>query len=299
MRVLPSLFFASGGLAAALVARTDADLELAMCFAAHTSELAILSNCGSNDALKSCFASIESFSPLHVLECYVKSGCDEQAAMEAHADAAGHCSQLPDTNDSFGDDSETDSNGDLKRRRAILDQAPKPTQAPRFAAAQLLARDPGASLFARASSGDDCMTTKTKQTSSCPIETKNGNEVTGSCFPTEMPVSSCAAGKTCSFDNSGNRICMDLHDTLDVAGIIISIIFGVAIVGSIAAITFLCCRDRKEQKRLTAKAEATALARAATKKKKAEQRTPLMAQREGSVGPAAGRGDPFSDGAHS
>ena len=84
------------------------------------------------------------------------------------------------------------------------------------------------------------------------------------------------------------------------AGIVVTVIFGVAVVLGIAIVTFLCCKDRKEQKRLVAKAEATALARAQTRKKKAEEvRAPLMRKTSGQrVGsPAAGGtgGDPFSD----
>jgi hypothetical protein len=88
-------------------------------------------------------------------------------------------------------------------------------------------------------------------------------------------------------DSIGQTVCMVKQDSLGVGGIIIAIVFGVAIVVGIAFLTFACCREGRHQKQLEARAEATALARAQTKKaRSAEARAPLMRQ-EG--------GDPFAD----
>lgn len=153
--------------------------------------------------------------------------------------------------------------------------------------------------------GGECLEEYEKKTTDCQTVTEDGRETTRSCTDTTVKLSSCRPGKTCSFDKSGNDICMDLQDELDVAGIVIAIVFASAIVIGVGALTFLCCKDRKEQKRLQAKAEATALARAATKKKRAaEQRQPLMSQQQQyqTAGPdtsALGGGmgaDPFHDG---
>ena len=83
---------------------------------------------------------------------------------------------------------------------------------------------------------------------------------------------------------------MDLQDTLDTAGIVVAIIFGVIITAAVGTITFLCCKDRSEQKRLAAKAEAVALARAATKKQRNNQeRAPLVSRN------VSGGTNPFQD----
>jgi hypothetical protein len=151
-------------------------------------------------------------------------------------------------------------------------------------------------------SGNECLETYTVDTTSCDVSTNDGRVSTQSCSSTTAERSSCKAGKTCSMDSSGTDICMDLQDDLDVAGIVIAIIFASAIVIGIGTLTFLCCKDRKQQKRLHAKAEATALARAATKKKRAEMRQPLMSQQHQQSAPGpdtsalgGGGADPFHD----
>ena len=113
---------------------------------------------------------------------------------------------------------------------------------------------------------------------------------TGECHPSQADESSCSPGLFCTHDASGKDVCMDLHDSLDTGGVIVSIVFAVAIVIGIGALTFMCCKERREHKRMAAKAEATALARAQTKKQRsADARAPLMRQQDG---PGA---DPFHD----
>src|SRR5699024_2200420 len=104
--------------------------------------------------------------------------------------------------------------------------------------------------------------------------------------------SECSPGLMCTIGAGNEDICMRKHDSLDIGGIIIAIVFGVLITLGLGTLTFLCCRDRRQQKRLAAKAEAVALARAQTKKKRAQdQRTPLM-QQQAAQGPGSGRGSP-------
>lgn len=175
------------------------------------------------------------------------------------------------------------------------DIAPRTTAPPATATADIFGRSGAGLILARGvTTGPECLSTGLTKTKSCDVQTADGSEVTGECRTTDVETSTCSPGKTCTMDSSGQDVCMDLQNTLDVAGIVISIAFGVIIALGIATLTFLCCRDRKEQKRLAAKAEATALARAATKKKRQqEQRTPLMQERrrDASTGPT----DPFHD----
>ena len=149
-------------------------------------------------------------------------------------------------------------------------------------------------------SGTLCFTTSTTTTTSCPLTTSGKHVRTETCFPTAVAASECSPGLMCTIGAGNEDICMRKHDSLDIGGIIIAIVFGVLITLGLGTLTFLCCRDRRQQKRLAAKAEAVALARAQTKKKRAQdQRTPLM-QQQAAQGPGSGRGspNPFNDAAH-
>ncbi|KAL6868817.1 hypothetical protein ACO1O0_000138 [Amphichorda felina] len=286
MRVLSSLFFASGALAAAVARQEDPKSADYDCFLANRREMAADAGCGDHMALSLCFSKLTDSDPFAIAECYNTAGCGAGQAASKAASAQDRCADL------FPGDAEL-----RRRRRHIADEPSAPlTAPPAFGTADIFPGHDG--LFARGPiTGDDCFTTKTTKTEVCDMETVDGKTNTVSCSSTEVPVSECASGKTCSMDKQGTNICMDLKDSLDVAGIIISIVFGVAIVLGVASLTFFCCRDRKEQKRMAIKAEATALKRAATKKKRAEareQRAPLMRE-ERRRDASAGSTDPFHD----
>ncbi|POR33672.1 Uncharacterized protein TPAR_06134, partial [Tolypocladium paradoxum] len=140
--------------------------------------------------------------------------------------------------------------------------------------------------------GADCFTTSTVDTSSCPLQTSNGHVKTLTCFPTQVAASDCAPGLMCTIDANHEDICMKMQNGLDTGGIIVAIVFAVLVALGLGSLTFLCCRDRRQQKRLAAKAEAVALARAQTKRQKAQEaRAPLMRPQEG----APGSPNPFHD----
>jgi hypothetical protein len=283
MRVLPCLLFASGALAVAVAPqhhdRQPADYD---CFLSNRREMAADARCGNHIALSLCFSQLTDSDPNAIAKCYRTADCHQ--AEEKALGAQDRCAKL------FPGDAE------LRRRRAVLDQAVAPvTQADAYGTVELFGKP---TLVARAATiGSDCLTTRTEQTRTCPLETVDGSTRTESCFTTDVETSDCAPGKTCSMDSSGNDICMDLQNSLDIAGIIIAIVFGVSIILGVGSLTFLCCRDRKQQKRMAAAAEAKSLARAATRKKKAaearEQRAPLMAQQRRDA--STGSTDPFHD----
>lgn len=248
-----------------------APASLADCLTSNAAHLADLSTCTTDRSLLAhCLSNLDPPAAReYIASCHIDAGCSpEDAASEAQS-ALDHCHDMV-------------SGADLRRRD--------------FGYMPLLGRQ-------ASQTGGECLETYTVDTTTCDVATNDGQVSTGACRDTTAERSSCKAGKTCSMDSSGTDICMDLHDDLDVAGIVIAIIFASAIVIGIGALTFLCCKDRKEQKRLHAKAEATALARAATKKKRAaEARTPLMAQQhhQASAGPdtsalGGGGSDPFHD----
>lgn len=87
----------------------------------------------------------------------------------------------------------------------------------------------------------------------------------------------CTPGWMCSPVLGDTTSCVKKHNSLDIGGIIVSIVFGAAIVAGISFLLIMSCKDKRTHKRASAKAEANALARAATKRKRAaDARAPLM-----------------------
>lgn len=239
------------------------------CFAQHSKELVEFSDCGHPASLEFCLSQITSSDISDVEACYSNAGCPAAQAVSEAKYALRRCDEFAKM-------------GDLKKRyRGVLEET--------MAAGNPIAA-PAPTLWARDSTLE-CLATSTVKTQSCDIQTDKGVLRTLTCVPTEVAKSACGPGLMCSLDGQGITVCMKKQDDLGVGGIIIAIVFGSFIVIGITFLTFACCRERRHQKQLEARAEATALARAQTKKSRAaESRAPLMRQ-EG--------GDPFTDRAQS
>lgn len=232
------------------------------CFASHHEVLADYADCGSRAALSQCIATLTSAADTAALQaCYSSAGCSDAAASREARYALERCEELQ-------------VYGDLRRRHSEMLAA---TAAPGM---PLITQAP--SLHARsAAKGDNCFTTETHTTKICPVEINNGKATTQPCHDGPVETKSCRSGWICTEDTNGTDICMEKVDKLDIGGIIIAIVFSVAIVAAIGYLTFASCSESRAQKKMAARAEATALARAATKKKRAEEvRAPLMAQQQ-------------------
>ncbi|EHK49195.1 uncharacterized protein TrAtP1_000199 [Trichoderma atroviride] len=242
------------------------------CFAQHSQELVEFSDCGNPTNLEFCLSQITSSDISDVEACYSNAGCSAAQAISEAKYALRRCDEFAKI-------------GDLKKRYRGVPEGIEKTVAARDPVAA-----PAPTLWARSGSLE-CLATSTVKTESCDIQTDKGVLRTLTCVPTEVAKSACAPGLMCSMDSQGSTVCMKKQDSLGVGGIIIAIAFGAFIVIGITFLTFACCRERRHQKQLEARAEATALARAQTKKARAaEARAPLMRQ-EG--------GDPFTDRAQS
>ncbi|PHH65038.1 hypothetical protein CDD81_3436 [Ophiocordyceps australis] len=147
-------------------------------------------------------------------------------------------------------------------------------------------------LMTRGLSGQDCFTTKTITTSTCPKTTSSGHISTLDCTPTVIATSDCAPGFTCTVDASHEDICMKRIESLDTGGIIVAALMGLGVAACLGALAFMCVRDRKLQRQLAARSAAQALKRAETKRmRSAESRTPLI-RSDG----APGSPNPFQEG---
>ncbi|KAM5354467.1 hypothetical protein ACJ41O_001114 [Fusarium nematophilum] len=250
------------------------------CFSQHGADLASFSDCASKDALTSCFSKLEQFDDAAIRSCYTTAGCSDEQAQAETQYTLNRCEELG-----------AQAGGDLKKR---YEGAPLPREIPEMGSAPT--EPPKVNLLHRRAddvlSGTKCFSTGKKETTECPVETTSGKTTTGKCTDTTVTTSKCAADYICTLDSSNNDICMKKQE-MDTAGIIIAICFAVAVALMTGYLTFMCCRDRKEQKRLIAKSEAVALARAATKKQRAAQRQPLIRNASGNSNP--GGANPFQD----
>ncbi|EFY85642.1 hypothetical protein J3459_014811 [Metarhizium acridum] len=267
----------SFSLAALLLASTAAALPRNECFRVHSKDLAEYTDCGNRAAVSQCLASLSSFEPSDLEPCYTNAGCSaSQAALDAQY-ITTRCQEY-----SSGGGSEL-----RKRFRAALEPV-QATQAVAAAAAHLLAR--ATTTPAPVRKGADCFSVSEFPTSSCDVATENGKAVTRTCTPSKGTSSECLSGWICTVDNAHQDICMKTQP-IDTGGIIIAIVFAAFFAIGLGYLTFACCRERKHHKRVAAKAEAVALARAATKKQRSQEaRAPLMQQTQEAASP-----NPFQD----
>ncbi|OAA54655.1 hypothetical protein ISF_08256 [Cordyceps fumosorosea ARSEF 2679] len=231
------------------------------CFREHHDALAQYAECGSQPSLSTCLSQLaaDAADATAVERCYTSRHAQQ---------ALARCDEL----------------AAVELRRRTRDEAARALITPAPIAARENAQ------------GDDCFTTEISTQKICP------GFISGTSFPCTMgPVTakSCRSGWLCTEDPNGKDICMSKVDKLDVGGIIISIVFAVIVVGGISFLIFMSCAESRAQKKMKARAEATALARAATKKKRAEEvRAPLMAQQQEEYQTPGGSGsvNPFGDG---
>ncbi|KAF4435749.1 hypothetical protein F53441_13453 [Fusarium austroafricanum] len=276
MRFSTAVFFAGNALAAVQQE----------CLANHHEDLAAFADCANKGALSFCLSKLKETDEAALKTCYTSAGCSsEAAAREAHY-TLERCTELAKA-------------GELKKRFNV---AALPTLLPRAEAAAGITNGPKPTgeLKKRAkdtSRGTDCYTTFKKSTQQCDLETVSDKTKTATCYSTEISTSSCKDEVICTTDASSANICMTKKE-MDTAGIIIAIAFAASAALMLGYLTFMCCRDRKEQKRLVAKSEAVALARAATKKQRAAQRQPLIRNASGQSAPGGQTvpaGNPFQD----
>lgn len=234
------------------------------CFVKHSEDLAAYSDCGHQGSLAECLSQLAGFHEEDIRKCYTTVGCTKEEAYLEALDTIKRCTQQANT-------------GELKKRYRA---APVADMFERAATTDAAASTTSGGVM----SGTRCFTTTKKKTQSCDVTTKNGHISTNTCVSTEVDASTCAPTLICTVDSNNDDICMDLV-RMDVGGIIVTIVFAAALVIGAGLLTWACCHDRKAQKTLQAKAEAVALARAATKKQRAAQRQPLIRNPSGGSNP--------------
>lgn len=246
------------------------------CVNSRAKELAGRSLCGDKKTLRKCYASASGDLLESALEeCLTAAGCTEKAAAVEASYLITFCE---------GEE------GELKRRevRAKRDEVASGTDST-TATTATTTTDTASTTTTETSSGTSTIAKRTDTTTtagttttattagttsaattantSCSTASKTKVSACDSdneynCSMTESETMVCIATKYCDTDSEGNALCMDRQDGLTTSGAIVTIFLAVCLVGIISTIFFLCCRDRKEQKRNHARAEAAAIAKA-------------------------------------
>ncbi|KAI9050798.1 hypothetical protein LZ554_004917 [Drepanopeziza brunnea f. sp. 'monogermtubi'] len=115
-----------------------------------------------------------------------------------------------------------------------------------------------------ASATGACSVTKTYSVSACSVS--NGKTLT--CIPTTSLSVSCAPGKIC-FTSTPN-VCLTRKDSLDTAGLIVTVVFSIVLSAITIAVIVMVIRDYQREKQYRA---AKLLAEAASKSQGEEART--------------------------
>ncbi|KAL7628039.1 hypothetical protein AAE478_002235 [Parahypoxylon ruwenzoriense] len=289
--LLPLLLLLPGSLGTAAAGDRSA------CVQAGAVELSKAAACGDKGSLEHCFKNVPlNVEPRDLETCFRNAGCTAaEAAIEASFIIRG-C----DT-----------AKSPVELRRRAPEPLPAPTPAP---APQDTATATAANNNNGFTPSIQCSTQTLVQTSSCPIQstgTESGRTLP--CFQTEVATQVCAAENICMKDNFGIDTCMRRKDTLDTSAIIVTIFLAICFASSFATLIFLCCREKRNERKLRARKEAAAIAKAsaadaanasvaaaaaaaAAAAGPAPSHVPPRLPSPGVGGPAGGVSNPFADG---
>ncbi|KAJ0134749.1 hypothetical protein CTA2_2422 [Colletotrichum tanaceti] len=254
------------------------------CLRSRSLELAKLVACGEPKSVAHCLEMLpDELTQTDLEKCYLHAGCEvAEAIIESQW-----------TLDRCGDDGNVPA--ELRKRHVpvLARQTTAAAETAAAATATATGTGTGSSII--------CSTTTTKSTTLCPVVStgvQKGRTLKEGCYPTQVSFATCAAGLLCKDDLEGKPSCLVLDNKVYGGGVAVAIFFAVAITGAIAWITFLCCRERKQKKRIAARAEAAAIARQNVKQRPTVQvgnsdSQPLMTHGQ----PAAGydQQGPFGD----
>ncbi|KAK1831816.1 hypothetical protein QBC39DRAFT_371491 [Podospora conica] len=254
---------------AALLLRSTASATASStpeCLKANSQELAERASCGDVGSLNNCFSNKLSLDATTAPEqltselshCFLNAGCTHAESQIEALWTLQLCSSgaLPPS--------------DLRRRSGAIPLPRDPAPIPGLtiiAARQATTAPPSPTTAAPAANPaipSPCFVETDIDITSCPIQSTGAN--IGKklpCFATTVPSEVCAPNLICQIDSRGNPSCMVRQSSLGLAGTIIAIFFAVAVAVAVFTVCFLCCRERKSQRRLMRAAEASKIAQEA------------------------------------
>ncbi|KAI1397264.1 hypothetical protein F4819DRAFT_90566 [Hypoxylon fuscum] len=223
--------------------------DRAACIRGSADDLSSAAACGDKGSLKHCFVHAPEYVELADLErCFQNAGCtNAESAIEAAFVLHG-CDNRK-------------SVAELRRRGPDLAAAP----IQEFFARQdttTTAAATGTTTGTTTTGSIQCSTSTSISTSSCPIQsTGTASGQTLPCFETQVPTEVCAAENICMTNKEGLDVCMRRDNSLDTGEIIVTVILAAAFLAGFATLVFLCCRDKRGQRKLRARQEAAAIAK--------------------------------------
>ncbi|SPO04080.1 uncharacterized protein DNG_06763 [Cephalotrichum gorgonifer] len=278
MHLSPSVLLGLAPLAAAAAATTPFSEWTALCIRSQTPTITDLARCGDPTEFAECLNKVpESFSSEDVASCLAVSGCSDDLAAVGAQTIVDLCESVQDLRKR--DDDEDEKRAAEPRQKWETPQptpravSPNPVVAPRQETTTSASAKP---------SDDACYSTSVISTKLCSMV---DSHIT--CSDTTINKISCRKELLCRINAQGGTACMERVDSLDTGGIIVSIVFGSAIAIALGLLIFCCCRERRQHKKLAAKAEAAAIAKASSVGKRARNvsdRQPLMTQAPPSPG---------------
>ncbi|KAK1995556.1 hypothetical protein LX36DRAFT_582174 [Colletotrichum falcatum] len=225
------------------------------CLRSRSLELAKLASCGEAGSVAHCLDMLpDDLRQTDVERCYVHAGCEHPEAVVESQWTLDRCG---------GGDNNDKAPAELRKRHV-------PVFARQTSAADAATTASEAATATATATGTNtrslltCSTTTTKSTTLCPVVStgvRKGMTLNEGCFPTQVVLATCAAGLVCKDDSAGNPSCLELDNTVYPGGIAVAAFFAVAVAGSVGWIMLLCCRERREKKRIAARAEAAKIAR--------------------------------------
>ncbi|KAL5615569.1 hypothetical protein BROUX41_005612 [Berkeleyomyces rouxiae] len=220
----------------------------------------------ADSSVDACLGRLDTIGSDEVIqECFSSSDCTS-VVDESAIDASLTCYLYKMTEDAA--DAATPELRMRRRRPAPVAKTTESSASSTAAPESTAMADMGYLLLARDTLTYDANCSSATSFRSKVCETTSG---TSSCSTATITTAKCMDGYLCKTGG-----CMELDDSMDTAGIIVAICFASFIAISAGLICFYCCRERSHEKKIAARAEAEAIAKAAAMDRKKADRQPLM-----------------------
>ncbi|CAG8982780.1 hypothetical protein HYALB_00001061 [Hymenoscyphus albidus] len=230
--------FITTGFLAAASAVSAADNR---CGQLSVKELVASNPCGDQAQISECLNKVNVLKLDEVFPCFVDSGCSEHDATFFVAGCTStHASPRPDLKRN-----EAIPTGNGGKRAEVMPRQAQTTAAPTGAAQPVGAKDGPGPLT-------NCSTTYTTSVEVCVTSTNTAGLVVGSqCSQGAITTSSCHPAMICFADASDNalRVCMIRKDDLSTGGLVVSLAFSIALVGTIGSLFAMSRIEKSKAKR--------------------------------------------------
>lgn len=217
---------------------------------------------GQFDKLKSCVREIlDDVTQTNLDDCLEQAGCEQlDAKFEAQwiIESCFEGQELRRRQEDEENDDEEDQTTPTQTTAETVAATSSADASPQDTTAVATTTTAITATAAAATTSLQCYTTITFTTEGFDIiNTDSSGRVSRSFNSQKVGIKTrCADGLVCSGES-----CMEAENGLDGSGVAVAIFFGAAAAVAFGTVIFLCCRDRRNDKKLRAKAEAAKIAK--------------------------------------